>query len=175
MCCFFISSNIETSSAATLGSQAKRLTGCSTLPRCRSRSVSAPKGLQGEPWSVRALGLLVSALTLNASHLPACYLVYFKMVSQLHQRDARTSKRFILAASNVPSELGDVSEAQQHSFQTCWQQNQPWQLKMAPLCSLDSFLLPSSLSSSFESSVSSVSSQAGFVCDLAAHSKGFVD
>lgn len=38
--------------------------------------------------------------------------------------------------SNAPSELGDVSEAQQHSFQTCWQQNQPWQLKTAPLCSL---------------------------------------
>lgn len=136
-CVVFISSNIETSSAATLGNQALRgFTGCSTA----SLQIEVGVGSERSPrrtvicLSSRPPGLRFDLERLTPAPLVILFISrWFRSFTSVMR--GRVNNLFWLL-SNAPSELGDVSEAQQHSFQTCWQQNQPWQLKTAPLCSL---------------------------------------
>lgn len=87
-------------SAATFGSQAKRLRRGSSLPLCRARPVSVI--CQSFRCGPRRPCFDLERLT------PACLLSFVEMVSQPHQRDVRTSKQFIWAAWNVASELREA-------------------------------------------------------------------
>lgn len=134
---FFISSNIETSSAATLGNQALRgFTGCSTASLQIEVGVSSERSPRRTVicLSSRPPGLRFDLERLTPAPLVILFISrWFRSFTSVMR--GRVNNLFWLLW-NAPSELGDVSEAQQHSFQTCWQQNQPWQLKTAPLCSL---------------------------------------